>query len=390
MPKISIDVFSGVIPLMPDHSLPKESSSNAVNARLTDSTIRPYYQPELSGVTPQGIGTSNGFSTFFKASYASDTVAWMVWQTINSPVGTTISLVESRYNDITAYDYPDTIASPVGGVLNVLLSGDGVSLSNGEYSSTETHRIVDNDPGAIATFNSTQQITSTVEVELNGTPTYAWVFVSGDAGVTIDNAAIANPTFSMSAAKPGTIDSSTTISAIWKVTATDATPDTGTREVEISATYLWDSTPFDFDGFLCVWTGCSMPYIGSAGMAELGAPVTILNDSQDGVTTSKITNVEFGEEEAVQLEVSHGATITCSVSTPMTVKGDKKLVTAPHVLGLRVPVLEHGEFSWQKVIRVTHVGPVEVAKISCGSNVYAAGDQQGRYILTHNVDEIKP
>lgn len=377
--KILIDAFSGIRPILPDHNLSNGASSEALNARLDNSAIRSIYQSELTAFTPATLTTAP--NNIFKASYADDAIAWLVWDLDDDyklP-----NILENRFNTIAAYEYPDLILPPEGGNINVIFTGAGVSQDvNGWYVSGIFTADVTTGP-------ATQVVTTTAQVESSPSitlpETFLWTYVSGDVEITIDTATLQAPTFSATIAKPLTAGDTNTFSAVWKAAISDATPDTGERQITVSLTY---HTQY-IDDSLCVAVSNFMPYIGTAGDASNGSPVTVLNDDGTGVKPHTIKNVFFDMAECVEIYIREGLSLICSAATPMTLE-DGSTVKAPHVLGEKVPVLVHGKFSWEKVTKVTHIEPQEVAVISCDNNVYAAGQYQGAYILSHNVDTSKP
>jgi len=240
--KIILEQFTGVTPRVPNHALPDRAASSAINARLSDNTIRPFYEP-VDSVDANSDLSSNfdGYTNFFKAS-TDDTLAWMSWT-----VDRNISVLEVRYNDIDRYDYPTAPeASAEGGVLSVFLSGPTVALvGDNEYVAAVTYTVQTNEtPGEATIVNQTQQVTATLEFTLDTISTYAWAYVSGDAAIVIDTDSIADPTFTNpSLAAPAVIGTTETASAVWEVTITDNSANVGTRQITVTFGYAWEPLP---------------------------------------------------------------------------------------------------------------------------------------------------
>lgn len=92
------------------------------------------------------------------------------------------------------------------------------------------------------------------------------------------------------------------------------------------------------------------------------------------------------DAECVRLTTESGITLTLSSDTPVPVNACDAF-PASAVLGEQVAVLDGDEFRWETVTEVEPVGVRTVRRISFGGKSFAAGDQQGRYIMSHNVEK---
>lgn len=142
-----------------------------------------------------------------------------------------------------------------------------------------------------------------------------------------------------------------------------------------------------YGGGYCVAAEALVPISGDlvspAAFVLPGEPLTVLcADLQDTAVTSCAANVD-GVNECVTLTTVSGITLTLALNTPMTLPGGFYELAA-NMTGKPVAVLDHGAFRWESVDRVDYAGPRAVAQISCGNATYAAGDQPGRYIFSHN------
>ena len=245
--KIAIGAFSGVSPRIPDHALPEMAASRAANTRLTDSTIRPYYEPAISTDLNATMSTlASGYTNLFKAS-REDAITWMAWSTEAH-----VTTLEVRYNDISAYDYPSFLESApegggVGGDLNVLfeLTSGQVVFQNDTFTSSYTNNVFSNNPPEEDTIYSIAQVVtgyaSPESLAGKGNiTTYTWTKISGDVGITIDDPSIAAPTFTLDELlAPTTIGERTSKEAIYELKIDTDTFASGTKEITIWYGYNW-------------------------------------------------------------------------------------------------------------------------------------------------------
>lgn len=116
-----------------------------------------------------------------------------------------------------------------------------------------------------------------------------------------------------------------------------------------------------------------------------GDMLRVLSEDRTGTRWEACTSNDVAPAEAVQIRALNGFTLTCSITTPLTLR-DGSTVLAPGAAGKWLPIFD-GALSWSPVT-VAPVGEIEVAHIRCSQATYAAGDEPGRSILTHN--PIKP
>jgi hypothetical protein len=88
-----------------------------------------------------------------------------------------------------------------------------------------------------------------------------------------------------------------------------------------------------------------------------------------------------GCEEGWRIASRSGITATVSESTPITLR-DGRILPVAQIDGDELPVFVD-ELVWE-ACSVRRTGPIEVAKILVNQKTYAAGDEPGRSILTHN------
>jgi|15BtaG_2_1085339.scaffolds.fasta_scaffold00200_4 hypothetical protein len=265
--KIAIEQFTGVTPRVPNYALPEQAASHAVNARLTDKTIRPFYEPVDSVDVNSDLSANfDGYTNFFKAS-TNDTISWMAWT-----VDAAVTVLETRYNDIDKYDYP-VAPEPVvvdGHSLIILLAGVDPTVTalidDNLYSAAYTYTHTSNTAPAGAVdpqTNMTRQVIATIaEPIVSAADTYLWEVVEGHADISIDSTSIANPTFTCSTlSAPAAITETETAEATYRVTVTDTVAATGVQFVKVSFSYHWARPPLIDIGGGDGWNfGADQPY----------------------------------------------------------------------------------------------------------------------------------
>lgn len=251
--KIAIGNFGGVQPKVPKHSLPENGASVALNVRLTDSTIRGYYESIDSGVALEVMEAGRGAYTFFRSnSQADPSIAWLQW---NDP--TQISVLDIRYSDVVAYTVPDVDVVVATGDFIVYMEGDNISYETGKYESTTmeiTHGTFDPATSQSITPASVLAMSQTVSASPQkpyvDPVSYSWAFASGDGSITIQGgtATLASAIFNASLNAPvsAKLDGSTDVvkEAVFTVTVTDSTPTTplvATQNVTVRFTRRWVS-----------------------------------------------------------------------------------------------------------------------------------------------------
>lgn len=98
------------------------------------------------------------------------------------------------------------------------------------------------------------------------------------------------------------------------------------------------------------------------------------------VNANKIVN----EVPCVRLTSRSGITVVVSMTTPCTLLGGN-VIAASHALGSVLAVEDAQGFRWEVITDVEDVGLRAVAHISANNGTYAAGEQYGRFIYTHNI-----
>jgi hypothetical protein len=138
----------------------------------------------------------------------------------------------------------------------------------------------------------------------------------------------------------------------------------------------------------CVDVNAFLPGGMRAGDVRVGDLLLLL--SEDGRTTLDgiVSAISIGPSRRLRLRTISGVELTVSETAPIPVqKLDGKVA---HLAARRlrgdemVAVHDDGELRWETLENVKWLPPGDVARISCNDGVYAAGNERGRYIFTHN------
>lgn len=244
-----IEQFRGERPRLPNKDLPQSAASLAVNTRLSNGEIRAYpaVRDSLDDNSQLNDIVSGGYTNFFKASNE-DAINWMSWvDNIN------VSVLEVRYNNIEAYEFPlppsTNVREDLGEQLAVGFFGLFVAnRGSGEvedWRAAFTRGAQENSVSSGIQYPFDQMVSAVVVDQLDTITTYRWDYVSGDSDIVADDQDIQNPTFSTTLGYPYDfgLEAGFTKSAVWRATVTDASGNVGTKEVTISfTTYTFENS----------------------------------------------------------------------------------------------------------------------------------------------------
>lgn len=136
----------------------------------------------------------------------------------------------------------------------------------------------------------------------------------------------------------------------------------------------------------CVWDEA---WLGEtmAGAICAGADIEVLDDEGKGPARAIVEGARSKMAPGVRLTSTSGIRLSCSTSTPIT-QPCGGVVRALDALGAHVAVRDAAGFRWERIAQVDRIGPIRVRRIHVGGRTYAAGDEEGRFMFTHN--SIKP
>ena len=133
-----------------------------------------------------------------------------------------------------------------------------------------------------------------------------------------------------------------------------------------------------------VWVNAYMP--GSTKRArdfEVGDELLLLNTDRNGTMPGTVISNRHSEQNLLTLVSESGIELTCSDNTPLTLE-DGSGINSTEALGVKLPVQDDGGFRWEEIVEVRPAGRGMVATIYCKNQCYAAGNEPGRWIWTHN------
>lgn len=154
------------------------------------------------------------------------------------------------------------------------------------------------------------------------------------------------------------------------------------------------------------WTGGSGSGSGGGGgcvdaqswvTPTLQAGYTQAGDMLMGMTPEMefmdltLTSCRRERQPSVRLWMESGATLITSTSTPLTLDTGKCISIAEVEEGkTRLPVKHYSaDPRWERIVRVEDVGVREVMVICVGGQNYAAGEQNGHFVYTHNATDAQ-
>lgn len=120
-----------------------------------------------------------------------------------------------------------------------------------------------------------------------------------------------------------------------------------------------------------------------AGTITAGDVIDVLGDDMASVAQARVDGAKRAKTTGYRLVTTSGVTLTCAESTPIT-QPSGQCVRARDALGVLVAVEDELGLRWETIVEKTRVGLIDVARIHVGGRTYAAGDEKGRRMYTHN------
>lgn len=115
-----------------------------------------------------------------------------------------------------------------------------------------------------------------------------------------------------------------------------------------------------------------------------GDRIVVLDyETFEGTRTVEVESNHLGENETVTLTTASGIKLTLSLNTPITLR-DGTWTIAANAWKHELPVKDENGFRWERCVNVEYAGKQRVAHVKCHACTYAAGNEKGRSILTHN------
>lgn len=141
----------------------------------------------------------------------------------------------------------------------------------------------------------------------------------------------------------------------------------------------------------CVDSGSFIPGGSIASDVEVGSELPCYNNDPDNpaVVMLEVQANRSAPSTCMRLVTSSGASIVASITTPMTLR-DGSCVRFPEMMGKDALVMRGDTFAWEEVVDLYNVGTRMVSRISVSDQCYFAGEVDGVFIATHNVQQMKP
>lgn len=125
-----------------------------------------------------------------------------------------------------------------------------------------------------------------------------------------------------------------------------------------------------------------------AGDVRVGDAVLLLDDDGRGTHEGMVTGISVGSAKRFLLRSLSGIELTVSDTAPIPVQKPDGSIIYRAARMLRgdemIAVQDDDGLRWEVLVMIRWMPPADVARISCGDGVYAAGNERGRMIFTHN------
>jgi hypothetical protein len=121
-----------------------------------------------------------------------------------------------------------------------------------------------------------------------------------------------------------------------------------------------------------------------AGDLTFGDELVLFDVAENTTKPGSIISNRVSEQNLLTMVTSSGIRLTVSDNTPLSL-ADGSAINSTEALGKELPVMDENGYRWEEVVELIPAGRGNVATIYCLDQCYAAGDEAGRYIFTHNV-----
>jgi len=115
----------------------------------------------------------------------------------------------------------------------------------------------------------------------------------------------------------------------------------------------------------------------------------ILLNTADEELNTYIGSVVFNVvdwQPCVRIETAQGISLMCSTTAPILTK-ESEFVDAPDLMNKQILCMKDDTEFWDEVVSIESIGDRFVSVINAGDTAFWAGEQDGSYILHHNVSQ---
>lgn len=137
----------------------------------------------------------------------------------------------------------------------------------------------------------------------------------------------------------------------------------------------------------CCWVDALLASGQKVGEAREGDPLLMMEANGGGLYEGAVERTRPSLQPCLFFRTESGIGLTLSESTPIPVhrRGAVDYLAARDVLtGDVLPVQDAAGFRWETLDVIEERGALPVSLLSADNGVYAAGDEAGRLIFTHN------
>ncbi len=158
--------------------------------------------------------------------------------------------------------------------------------------------------------------------------------------------------------------------------------DSSNNAYNVTVTGYITATAYNNGDTYCIWTE-AYTYTGKQGYELQQGDLLMVMEDDGSYAPAPIEEIALNREHCITLRSASGIELTVSRSTPVTLR-DGTSIKATAVQGHELPVLDGDDFRWEEIVSVEDAGERPVARIYVGDKTFAAGNEMGRSIFTHN------
>ena len=137
----------------------------------------------------------------------------------------------------------------------------------------------------------------------------------------------------------------------------------------------------------CCWAEALLASGSEVREARAGDPLLMMREDGSAVYEGEVEKTRASVQPCLRVQTASGISLTCSYGTPMALRrgGEVVYIEARDCLeDDLLPVFDDDGFRWEPIAELAEAGALPVALLSARNGVYAAGDQSGRMVFTHN------
>ena len=134
----------------------------------------------------------------------------------------------------------------------------------------------------------------------------------------------------------------------------------------------------------CVHADSHLPLGGTAKDIKVGDEMLLADQGDLSEGSGNVTYAELKIRPGYRLVTKSGISLKCSDTAPIPTP-DGLVLASDIEVGDEVATMVDGKASWEPLVSVDTIGMIPVQHITVGDKCFWAGEQDGKYILHHNV-----